>query len=42
MGILDNVETGVKQSARKLIIYGPAKIGKSTFCAAAPKPLLVA
>ena len=41
MGILDNVETGVKQSARKLIIYGPAKIGKSTFCAAAPKPLLV-
>lgn len=41
MSILDQVTTEIEQSPFLLIIYGRQGIGKSTFAASAPKPIIL-
>ena len=41
MGLLDNVQSGIKPPPPKLCVYGPGGIGKTTFAANAPSPLLL-
>ncbi len=38
---LDQITKGRQNKPRKIIIYGPEKIGKSTFAATAPSPVLM-
>ena len=41
MGMLDQVTTGKLAGPRKVLIYGTAGIGKSTFAADAPNPIFI-
>jgi signal recognition particle receptor subunit beta len=36
-----SIRRGVEQAPRKIVVYGPPKIGKSTFVSAAPNSLLI-
>jgi|WetSurMetagenome_2_1015567.scaffolds.fasta_scaffold03341_5 hypothetical protein len=38
---LNNIQHGIKQMPRKIIIYGPPKIGKSTLAGSAAKSLMI-
>lgn len=38
---LDQITKGRKTKPRKIVIYGPEKIGKSTFAASGPSPVLM-
>lgn len=41
MGLLDNVKTGVVSKPPKLLVWGTAGVGKSTFASGAPKALFI-
>lgn len=42
MSILERVTTETKKEPPRLVVYGPPKVGKSTFCSEAPNALTIA
>lgn len=41
MSLLSNVQTGIKKSPLKILIYGDNGVGKSTFASQAPSPIFL-
>lgn len=41
MGILDTITTGKQPKPRRVVLYGPGGIGKSTWAAKAPNPVFI-
>ena len=41
MSLLTSIITGAKSGPRRLLVYGTAGIGKSTFATCAPSPVVI-